>query len=59
MEPETGEIHILRSSSAVQNGEDIFNLLQVFRLNASGLAIFKEPLQPPVPEVWNHITIFA
>jgi hypothetical protein len=54
VEPETGEIHVFWLSSAIEDGKDILDLLDVIGMDAFGLAVLKKPPQPLVPEAPNH-----
>jgi len=54
VEPETGEIHVFRLSSTVEDRKDILDLLNVIGMDALGFAVLKEPPQPLVPETPNH-----
>jgi hypothetical protein len=54
MQPEAGQIHVLRFAGTIQDGKNVFHFLDVICLEAFGLTIFKQPFQPFVPEASNH-----
>jgi hypothetical protein len=43
VQSEAGQIHVFRLFGAIENGEDVFNLLQLIRADALSLVVFKEP----------------
>jgi hypothetical protein len=54
VEPKAREIHVVGLSGTVEDGENVFDLLDVIRVYALGFAVLKKPFEPLVPEAPNH-----
>jgi hypothetical protein len=54
VKPKAGQVHIVRLSSAVQNGKDVFELLDVLLPDALALRVLEEPFEALMPEALNH-----
>jgi hypothetical protein len=54
MQPEAWKIHVLRPAAAVEQSEDVAQLLQVLRCNSSRRPAIVERLEPSMPERSDH-----
>jgi hypothetical protein len=54
MEPEAGQVHVLRLLGSIEHGEDILHFFSVIGSDPFGFSLFKQPPQSPMPEASNH-----
>ena len=54
VKPEARKIHVPYGAGAVQDGQNVFNLLDVIGTNAFAVAVFEKPFQSLVPKTLYH-----
>jgi len=54
VEPETGQVHILRRGGRIQPGENIPDRVPVLGADTAFIAAFEKPLQRPALETPDH-----